>query len=147
MVSSTLFQYAGFDMFVTSATHLLSVCYRYVTMHVCYKLSWAECPHMAYFEILMCFAYIIQKCGRVWKWQNYYHCKKHLGYSYHIFKLSQLHQCDQEMLPIGFLESSLKSFFFGYISSYSLPSEDLFGYILGISTTSTQTRNSLEVDV
>ena len=100
---------------------------------------------LANFETLMCFAYNI----KVWEsleWQNYYHCekKKHLSYSYHIFELSQLHQFDQEMLPNRF---SWKSFFFGYISSYSLPSEHLFGYILGISTTSMQTRNSPEADM
>ena len=33
MLSFTPFQYAGFGMFVTSATHLLSVCYRYVTIY------------------------------------------------------------------------------------------------------------------
>jgi len=40
---------------------------------------------------------------------------------------------------IGFLESSLKSFFFSYIS-YSLSSEDLFGYIPGISTANHATK-------
>ena len=57
------------------------------------------------------------------------HCK-HLGYFNH-YRLSQ---CDQEMLPNRFLESSLKSSIFGYISC-SLSSEGLFGYIPIISTT------------
>ena len=32
-----LFYYAGFDMLVTSATHLLSLCFRYVTMTFLYS--------------------------------------------------------------------------------------------------------------
>ena len=50
--------------------------------------------------------------------------------------MSQLHQCNQGMLPnVCFLESSLRSFF-----SYYLCSEDLFGYIPGISTTNVPTK-------
>ena len=44
MLSLTLFQYTGFDMLVTSATHLFPIWYRYVTMHVCHGLNVQMAP-------------------------------------------------------------------------------------------------------
>ena len=56
---------------------------------------------------------------------------------------SQLHQCDQGMLQIGFLENLIRSFSISYIS-YSPFSEDLSGYIPGILTTTMQPRRTLQ---
>ena len=42
--------------------------------------------------------------------------QKFLGYFNHIFRLSQLHQCDQGLLPN---ETSLKCFFFSYSALFS----------------------------
>ena len=70
--------------------------------------------------------------------------QQHLGYFNHIFRLSQLHQCDQEMLPNRFLESSLRSSFLSYIVSFS---EGLFGYIPGISSHSHATKELSEADL
>ena len=53
--------------------------------------------------------------------------QKHLGYFNPIFRLSELHQCDQEMLLGRFSWKSIEELFFSYIS-LSLVSEDLFGY-------------------
>ena len=47
----------------------------------------------------------------------------------------------KECYQVGFLEGSLRSFFISYVSS-SLFSEELFGYIPGIPTTTMQPRNS-----
>ena len=52
--------------------------------------------------------------------------QKFLGYFNNIFWLSQLHQCDQRMLFVQLDASSLVKI--------SFSSEDLFGYIPGIST-------------
>ena len=65
-------------------------------------------------------------CSIVYSWL--YTLQKHLGYFNHTFRLSELHQCDQEML-IGRLSwKFIEELFFSYIS-LSLVSEDLFGYI------------------
>ena len=45
-----------------------------------------------------------------------------------LFRLSEVHQCDQEMLLGRFSWKSIEELFFSYIS-LSLVSEDLFGYI------------------
>ena len=76
--------------------------------------------------------------------------KQHMGYFNHIFgglSCISVHGGHQRgmLYQIRFLESSLRSFFIGYISS-SLFSEDLFGYIPGISSTTMQPRNSPGVD-
>ena len=67
--------------------------------------------------------------------------QKHLGYFNHIFRLSELHQCDQlRNANIGRLSwKSIEEIFFGYIS-LSLVSEDLFGYIPGIGNHSHATK-------
>ena len=44
------------------------------------------------------------------------HSAKHLDYFNHIFRLSQLQQVTKECYQRSFLESSVRSFFFGYIS-------------------------------
>ena len=59
-------------------------------------------------------------------WVVSYTLQKHLGYFDHILRLSQLHQCDKECYQIG--KASL------------VFSEDLFGYIPGISTTKHATK-------
>ena len=51
MLCFILFQYTGFDMLVTSATHLFPIWYRYVTMHVCRGLNFL----MAHFKTLLFF--------------------------------------------------------------------------------------------
>ena len=68
-------------------------------------------------------------------------CKNTWVTSIIFFKLSQLHQCDQEIRPNRF---SWKFSHWGASSlvTLDLSSEDLFSYILGVSTTSMQPRNS-----
>ena len=66
MLSFTPFQYAGFGMFVTSATHLLSVCYRYVTIYAWFCVINYHRLNVLALGILLIRFQIIQKCGRVW---------------------------------------------------------------------------------
>ena len=55
-------------MLVTSATSLLSLHYRYVTMHACQTIIGWMCS----WHILMCFACNTKVVGEFgWKWQNY----------------------------------------------------------------------------
>ena len=61
----------------------------------------------------------------------------------HLFKWSQMHLCVQRMLN-GFLDWKLIEELF-HISQSPI-SEDLFGYIPGLSTTSMQPRNSPGAD-
>ena len=62
--------------------------------------------------------------------------QKHLGYFNHIFRLSELHQCDQEMLLGRFSWKSIEELFF----SLSLVAEDL--YLIILLTIAMQPRNS-----
>ena len=55
---------------------------------------------------------------------------KTLGLLQPLFKLSELHQCDQGMLSSRFSWKSIE-----VLLQLTIISEDLFGYIPGISTT------------
>ena len=50
------------------------------------------------------------------KRRPFHHCKNTWVISTTFLELSQLHQCDQGMPPNRLIESSLRSFFFSYIS-------------------------------
>ena len=65
---------------------------------------------------------------------NDYTLQKHLGYFNHTFKSSQLHQCDQGMLPNTFSRKFIEELLF-LVALAQLLSEDRFGYNLGITTT------------
>ena len=83
----------------------------------------------------------LQKCDHLFNMvMHIYMLQKQLGYSNHIFRLSQLHQCDQGMLL---------NWFIGKASSlFTLVSEDLFDYsFLAFLPQTTQSRNSGHEDV
>ena len=72
---------------------------------------------------------------KMWTQHQQSRKKKHLSYFNRIFwVVSVAPVCGYQ---IGFLESSLRSFFFSYIS-YPLFLEDLFGYVPTTTTTSSQ---------
>ena len=59
---------------------------------------------------------------------------KHLGYFNHIFRFLRLQQCDQGTLPNRLFWKFIEELLFSLASIYFF-SEDLFGYIPCISTT------------
>ena len=59
--------------------------------------------------------------------------RNHLGYFDHIFRLSQLHKCDQRMLQIVFLIESSLSFSLVTLASFFYFRRPIIGYIPGIA--------------
>ena len=74
------------------------------------------------------------------------HCKNTLVTSTRFLGCLNRIRVIKECYQIGFLEGSLRNIFLSYISS-SVFSDDLFGYIPGITTTTMQPRNFPGADV